>query len=134
MVARARDAACRQRFDDGFSSTACHRFASELWSADSQMAIEVVEEPMSALPKYARVPIVFTVDRVLDVTARVGRAGTFELSERRLDIPYEKDYDTIDGEGPLQWGRRFDLSNWALFSAHVAARMVGGAAVAFDTP
>ena len=98
------------------------------------MTIEVAEEPMSALSQYAGVPIVFTVDRVLDVTARVDGAGTFELSERRLEVPYEKDYDAIDGEGPLQWARHFDLSNWAIFSARVAGRMAGGAAVAFDTP
>jgi len=98
------------------------------------MTIKVAEESMSALVQYARVPIVFTVDRVLDVTARVDGTGQFELSERPLAVPYEKDYDAIDGEGPLQWADRFDLSNWALFSARVADRMVGAAAVAFDTP
>src|SRR5687768_11917057 len=98
------------------------------------MTIEVVEQQISAIPEYARVPIVFTIDRVLDVTARVDGPGTFELTERRLEVPYQKDYDAIDGEGPLQWARRFDLSNWALFSARVADRMVGAAAVAFDTP
>ena len=98
------------------------------------MTIKVAEESMSALVQYARVPIVFTVDRVLDVTARVDGTGEFELSERRLAVPYEKDYDAIDGEGPLQWADRFDLSNWALFSARVADRIVCAAAVAFDTP
>ena len=66
------------------------------------MTIKVAEESMSALVQYARVPIVFTVDRVLDVTTRVDGTGEFELSERRLAVPYEKDYDAIDGEGPLQ--------------------------------
>jgi GNAT superfamily N-acetyltransferase len=98
------------------------------------MKIEVTEEPMTVLPDYARVPIVFTVDRVLDVTNRDDGPGGFVLSERRLEVPYEKDYDAIPGEGPLQWTRRFDLSKWALFTARVAARIVGGAAVAFDTP
>jgi len=88
---------------------------------------------MTALPEYARVPIVFTVDRVLDVTNRDGDRDGFELSERRLDVPYEKDYDAIAGEGPLQWARRFDLSKWALFTARSTAGVVGGAVVAFDT-
>jgi GNAT superfamily N-acetyltransferase len=101
---------------------------------DSPMTIELAEEPMAALPEYARVPIVFTVDRVLDVTNRDDGQGRFALSERRLDAPYEKDYDAIAGEGPLQWARRFDLSNWALFAARLASRIVGGATVAFDTP
>jgi GNAT superfamily N-acetyltransferase len=100
---------------------------------DSPMTIELTEEPMTALPAYARVPIVFTVDRVVDVTSRDDGPGGFTLSERRLEVPYEKDYDAIVGEGPLQWARRFNLSNWALFTARVATRIVGGATVAFDT-
>jgi GNAT superfamily N-acetyltransferase len=96
--------------------------------------VSVAEEPMSTLAEYSRIPIVFTVDRVLDVTARTEGPGRFELSERRLDVPYQKDYDAIDGEGPLDWIRRFDLSRWALFTARVAERRAGGAAVAFDTP
>jgi ribosomal protein S18 acetylase RimI-like enzyme len=98
------------------------------------MTIEFTEETMAALPEYARVPIAFTVDRVLDVTSREDGPGGLALSERRLEVPYEKDYDAIAGEGPLQWARRFDLSNWALFTARFATRIVGGATVAFDTP
>jgi ribosomal protein S18 acetylase RimI-like enzyme len=98
------------------------------------MAIEVTEEAITALPDYARVPIAFAVDCVLDVTNRDDRWGGFVLSERRIDVPYEKDYDAIAGEGPSQWGRRFDLSNWALFTARVAGCIVGGATIAFDTP
>ncbi len=98
------------------------------------MTIELTEEPMSALPEYARVPITFTVDRVLDVTNCDDCSGGFALSERRLEVPYAKDYDAIAGEGPLQWTRRFDMSKWGLFTARVANRIVGGATVAFDTP
>ena len=98
------------------------------------MTIDIAEEPMTALPEYARIPIVFTVDRVLDVTNRVDGTGGFVLSERRLEVPYEKDYDAIAGEGPLQWARHYDLSNWALFTARFATERVGGAAVAFNTP
>jgi len=98
------------------------------------MTIVLTEEPMAALPEYARVPIIFIVDRVLDVTSRDDGRGGFELSEGRPEVPYKKDYDAIAGEGPLQWGRRFDLSNWALFTARFAGRIIGGATVAFDTP
>ena len=98
------------------------------------MTIEFTQEPMTTLREYARVPIVFTVERVLEVTNRDDAPGGFALSERRLDVPYEKDYDAIAGEGPLQWARRFNLSNWALFTARFATRIVGGATVAFDTP
>jgi GNAT superfamily N-acetyltransferase len=101
---------------------------------DSPMTIQVTEEPMTALPEYARVPMIFTVDHVLEVTNRSDGPDGFALSERRLEVPYEKDYDTIAGEGPLQWARRFNLSNWVLFTAHFTTRIVGGATVAFDTP
>jgi ribosomal protein S18 acetylase RimI-like enzyme len=98
------------------------------------MTIVLAEESMMAIPEYARVPIVFTVDRVFDVTNRDDGPCRFELLERRLDAPYEKDYDAIVGEGPLQWARRFDLSRWALFTARFVNRVVGGATIAFDTP
>jgi ribosomal protein S18 acetylase RimI-like enzyme len=98
------------------------------------MTIEPAEEPLTALPEYARVPIVFTVDQVLDVTSHDDGPSGFAVSERRLEVPYVKNYDAIAGEGPLQWARRFDLSKWALFTARFATRIVGGAAVVFDTP
>jgi GNAT superfamily N-acetyltransferase len=97
------------------------------------MTIDVTEEPMTALPAYARIPIIFTVDSVLDVT-NPDDGPEIRSSARRLEVPYEKDYDAIAGEGPLQWAHRFNLSNWALFMARCATRIVGGATVAFDTP
>jgi GNAT superfamily N-acetyltransferase len=96
------------------------------------MTIDVVEEPMNALAEYALLPIAFPVDQVLDVTVRA--EGGFVLSARRLEVPYVKDYDAVDGDGPLHWARRFDVSNWALFTARVAGSRVGGATVAFNTP
>ena len=96
------------------------------------MTIDVAEEPMTALPEYALLPIAFPVDQVLDVTARA--EGGFALSARRLEVPYVKDYDAVDGDGPLHWSRRFDVSNWTLFTARMAGSRVGGATVAFDTP
>src|SRR6266702_8860866 len=96
------------------------------------MRIDVAEEPITTLSEYARLPIAFSVDRVLDVTARAD--GSFLLSARKLAIPYVKDYDAIDGEGPSHWTRRFDVSNWTLFVARVEGRSVGGATIAFNTP
>src|SRR5258705_3446779 len=96
------------------------------------MTIDVAEEPITALAEYALLPIAFSVDQVLDVTARA--EGGFALSARRLEVPYVKDYDAVDGEGPLHWSRRFDVSNWTLFTARVAGSRVGGATGAFDTP
>ena len=66
------------------------------------MTIELAEEPFSTLAEYARVPIVFTVAHVLDVTSHDVSPSGFEISERRVEVPYEKDYDAIAGEGPLE--------------------------------
>ena len=98
------------------------------------MSIAVSEEPITALAEYARIPIAFEVNRVLDIAVpALGRAG-FVLSDRRIDTePYVKDYDAIKGEGPLQWVQRFDVSHWGLFTARMEGRLVGGAAVAYDT-
>lgn len=98
------------------------------------MRIEVSKHPAEALEDYAAVPILFEVNRVLDVSERAGAPGHFLLGERRLDTPYIKDYDAIEGERPAQWAMRFDVSKWGIFAAYDGDRRVGGAAVAFDTP
>jgi len=98
------------------------------------MNIELSEEPMSALAYLARISTAFEVDRVFDIAIREGDFDRFLLSERRLDVPYVKDYDTIKGEGPLQWSACFDLSNWGLILARSNGQLVGGVAIAFDSP
>jgi GNAT superfamily N-acetyltransferase len=98
------------------------------------MRVEVVEEPITALEGYADIPIAFEVGLVLDVAEPGNGRGEFVLTERRLDVPYVKDYDAINGENPAQWAKRFDVSSWGLFAARVEGRRIGGAVVAFDTP
>src|SRR5580704_7857229 len=97
------------------------------------MRVRVVQEPIIALAEYASVPIAFIVDRVLDVSDRTQGPGGFNLSERKLEVPYIKDYDAIVGEGAASWARHFDVSKWALFVARADGRRVGGATVAFRT-
>ena len=70
--------------------------------------------------------------RVVDVAAARDGSG-FTLSERAIDVPYVKDYDALDGEGPAHWARRFDLSHWRFFSARSGGLRAGGAAVAART-
>lgn len=98
------------------------------------MRVEVIEEPITALAEYTSVSIAFEVGRIFDIAELGNGLGKFILTERRLDVPYVKDYDAIKGENPAQWARRFDVSNWGLFAASLAGRRIGGAVVAFDTP
>jgi GNAT superfamily N-acetyltransferase len=98
------------------------------------MRVEISEEPITALEEYAKVPIAFEVSKVFDVKELSNKGTEFSLSERHLDIPYIKDYDAISGENPVQWAKRFDMSNWGVFAAWTEGRRIGGAVVAFDTP
>lgn len=97
------------------------------------LLMEIIEEPIVSAAELARIPIAFEVQSVFDVSARDGGLGGLVLSERRLDVPYVKDYDTMEGESPTQWARRFDVTNWGLMGAHSNGVRVGGAVVAFNT-
>ena len=97
------------------------------------MSIEVGEESFDSLAEYAAIPMTVMVDRVLDVALVDGGLGGMQLTERRLDVPYIKDYDAVEGEGPTRWAKRFDMSNWGLITARRQRAMVGGAVIAFNT-
>jgi GNAT superfamily N-acetyltransferase len=94
--------------------------------------VQIREEPKTALKEYARIPISFQVRRVLDLES--GEDLGFRLTERVIDVPYEKDYDVLDGANPVHLTTRFDLTNWVVLGARSGGRRVGGAIVAFDTP
>jgi ribosomal protein S18 acetylase RimI-like enzyme len=98
------------------------------------MLVEVREDPITTLEEYASIPIAFEISSILDVRATGSGLAEFLLTEQQLDVPYIKDYDSINGEQPSQWAKRFDLSNWVLFSAWANGLRVGGAVVAFSTP
>ena len=87
--------------------------------------MRIAEEPMTRLALHADVPIAFYVERVLDVTLVEEGLGGVVMSERAVEVPWLKDYDAIEGEGPTGWARRFDVANWGLISAHEAGRRVG---------
>jgi GNAT superfamily N-acetyltransferase len=101
---------------------------------ERRVGVEVVEQTPADLEEYARIAIAYEVRQVLDVVATANGLGGLMLLERDLAEPYLKDYDAIEGEGPLTWSRRFDLSNWGLFVALVGDRRVGGAAVVLNAP
>ena len=89
---------------------------------------------MTALADLAGVPIAFEVRSILDVVVHDDGLGGMSLVERRLKAPYVKDYDALQGEGPMRWASRFDLTNWGLLLARAGSVCVGGAVLAFDTP
>jgi GNAT superfamily N-acetyltransferase len=127
---------------DGRSFTAAERFRSRELSYDNTWVleredaheVEVREEPPAGLSGYARIPIAFEVRAVLEVRARAGGAGGFDLVERAVVAPWVKDYDAQPGEGPLSWAARIDVSRWGVLTAWRAGRPEGGAVVAWSTP
>ena len=98
-----------------------------------QLNCEIVEEPLSRLDEYARIPIRFEVDSVFEVEMDEQGLGGFRLVERPLPQPWIKDYDAIDGEGPTRWAARWDMSNWGLLVAYAAGQRVGGCVLVYDT-
>jgi len=92
-------------------------------------ALEIREEPFTELQRHITIPNRFETWSVLDI--RDANSG-FELRERRRDPIFRKDYDSI--ENPLEWPKRFDVSNWSLIGAFDVTGRVGGAICAFDTP
>jgi|ERR1700728_1837626 hypothetical protein len=97
------------------------------------MGFRIEEEPIDHLDEHATITIAFTVERILEVSLPDGGLGGIRLTEVAVDSPWIKDYDTIKGEGPTRWLRRFDTSNWGLLSAHDASGRIGGAVIAFNT-
>jgi GNAT superfamily N-acetyltransferase len=77
------------------------------------------------LREYSRIPIRFTVHSRLRIPDSVDDPSAF------VEVPVEpfvKDYDSIDGEGPLSWAGQFNLENWRLIAAYEGSRLIGGAA------
>lgn len=97
------------------------------------MKVELSEVPIREVATLARISIAFRVERILDVTRPGDAQDGFALSERPIPVPYLKDYDAIPGEGPTQWARHFDLSNWCFIQAWTGGRFVGGAVIAYRT-
>jgi ribosomal protein S18 acetylase RimI-like enzyme len=91
--------------------------------------IEIVEQPISALPEHARVSIAFQVEDILHIE-ETGNSLVFV--DRRVDHPYVKNYDEL--EPPHTWSERFDISRWGLLVAFVDGKRVGGAVIAVETP
>jgi len=97
------------------------------------MNIKIVREQLGHLPAHEEISIAFEVERVLDLTVVDSGLGGLVLRERKLASPYVKDYDSIGGNRPSDWSKRFDMTNWAFLSAWIDDRRAGGAVIAFKT-
>jgi hypothetical protein len=96
--------------------------------------IHIEEQAIDRLAEHAKIPIAFTVERILTVSIPGRGLAGIHLHETTLDAPWLKDYDAIKGEGPTRWPKRFDTSQWGLIAAMHASERIGGAVIAFNTP
>ena len=94
----------------------------------------IVEESVEVIPDYSRVPIAFEVRSVFEVQLIDQGLGGLTLSERTVDRPWVKDYDSFEDERPARWARLWDISNWGIISAYVDGSRAGGCVIAYDTP
>ncbi len=97
------------------------------------VTVRICETSPEALAKYAMIPIRFRITSRLCIPEGVPALERVQLVEKPVGAPIEKDYDSLEGEGPRGWPHRFDMKNWGLFIAEDADRPVGGATV-IDAP
>jgi GNAT superfamily N-acetyltransferase len=90
-------------------------------------------EPIGHLREHADIPIAFTVERILEISLPDDGLGGIAFNEVPVEVPWEKDYDQIRGEGPTRWPQRFDTSNWGLIAAYARSSRLGGAVIAYNT-
>ena len=87
--------------------------------------LEIIELPQGELDRYARIPIAFEVASIFDVCE--GLADNNLLSERVVQPPYVKDYDSLEGASPSSWPSLFSGFDWQMFGAKVNDELIGGA-------
>lgn len=96
--------------------------------------VNLIEEPISVLAEYGRIPIAFEVHSILQVRLIDNGLRGFHLAEKIIEPSRVKDYDAYEDEGPSRWARRWDISNWAVLSAFTDGSRIGGCVIAYDTP
>lgn len=92
----------------------------------------IVEEPTAIFAECAKIPIRFEVRSVLQITGEDPSSAI--LTEVPIEHPWIKDYDAIEGEGPANWGKRWDVTSWAFLSAYAGGKRIGSCALARDMP
>ena len=99
--------------------------------SDVAMQCKETSVSLSLLAEYAKVPIRFEVHSLFEIEG--DNPASAVLIERKVDQPWIKDYDAIEGEGPIRWAKRWDVSNWGMLIASTGDQPVGGTVLAHNT-
>jgi len=97
------------------------------------MALVIDAIGADRLADYADVPMVCDVRSMLAVDEIDGGMGGLVFRKQPVKIPYDKDYDAYADGGPLDWPKRFDISKWGLWIGREDGKVVGAAAVAWNS-
>lgn len=98
------------------------------------MKIVTLPVNIESLTEYSTLPSRFEVKSRLSVELLNDGFGGVVLNEEVVSPTYIKNYDTLDGEGPIRWVRDFNTTNWVIFLAREGNVPIGGATIAFRTP
>jgi ribosomal protein S18 acetylase RimI-like enzyme len=83
------------------------------------------------LSLYGKISIAFEVHNIFDVIEN--NLGKITLTQKTVETPWHKDYDSCEAEGPLSWPKKWSLSNWELLGAFIGGELCGGCALAVNT-
>ncbi len=97
------------------------------------MNIKIIEEDLSVMEEYGRVPISIIVKSQFRVDVIKNGLGGFTFTKEAVSPEYVKDYDEEEGPGPRSWAKKLDLSNWGVLSAFDNEKRIGGGIMAYDT-
>jgi GNAT superfamily N-acetyltransferase len=94
------------------------------------MDVIIKEVREDQLIEYNKIPMWFTVKSKYELRKINSGLGGIILEDIEIDN-YVKDYSMFDK--PLEWGEKFDLSNWGFFIAYDDGEPIAGATLAYDT-
>jgi ribosomal protein S18 acetylase RimI-like enzyme len=92
--------------------------------------IEIREVTKEHLNEYVKIPMWFKVTSKFNLNKVNGGLGGITFDEIVV-APYIKDLSLYDK--PLEWSKRFDISNWGFFIAYDNDLPIGGATLAYNT-
>lgn len=98
------------------------------------MNFKIIEENFGILPEYEKVSIAFSVETFFRVELIENGLKGVNLIEEKIENPFIKDYDAIEGNKISLPGELFELSNWGILSAFDNEKRIGGAIIAWNTP
>src|SRR5205085_4991966 len=86
--------------------------------------IEIIEEDVSSLDRYASVSSAFDISKIVDVDSLTIGSSNLELKTTQVPASH-KDYDSLPANSPRDWPKQFDVRTWRLFISHIDGEHVG---------